>query len=109
MPEPMREHTLANMRDHLRSLQEIDEALAKGDFDKASATYARAIGAASGQNPEASECLADAQASPETWQDRVGELLRGAPLVTSGIAQGHLDLSLLDLGNDPRCGVLHRA
>ncbi len=37
MPEPMRQHTLATMRDHLLALQEIDEALAAGAFDKASA------------------------------------------------------------------------
>jgi hypothetical protein len=36
LPEPMREHMLANMRDHLRSLQEINVALATGAYDKAS-------------------------------------------------------------------------
>lgn len=34
-PEPMRVHTIANMRDHLLALQEIDMALSKNDFDKA--------------------------------------------------------------------------
>ena len=34
-PEPMRLHTIANMRDHLLSLQEIDVALSKNDFDQA--------------------------------------------------------------------------
>jgi len=34
-PEPMRIHTIANMRDHLLALQEINEALAKSEFDKA--------------------------------------------------------------------------
>ena len=34
-PEPMRVHTIANMRDHLLALQEIDMALSKSDFDKA--------------------------------------------------------------------------
>ncbi len=34
-PEPMRLHTIASMRDHLLSLQEIDEALSKNEFDKA--------------------------------------------------------------------------
>ena len=34
-PEPMRVHTIANMRDHLLALQEIDIALSKSDFDKA--------------------------------------------------------------------------
>ncbi len=35
-PEPMRLHTIANMRDHLLALQEIDMALSKNDFDQAS-------------------------------------------------------------------------
>ena len=35
-PEPMRLHTITSMRDHLLSLQEIDVALSKNDFDKAS-------------------------------------------------------------------------
>jgi hypothetical protein len=35
LPEPLRSHTLANMRDHLAALQEIQQALAGGAFDKA--------------------------------------------------------------------------
>ena len=35
-PEPLRTHTLANMRDHLLAIQEIQQALAAGSFDKAS-------------------------------------------------------------------------
>lgn len=34
-PRTLREHTLANMRDHLLALQEIQEALAKQEYDKA--------------------------------------------------------------------------
>ncbi|MBS0324917.1 MAG: cytochrome c [Proteobacteria bacterium] len=34
-PEPMRVHTIANMRDHLLALQQIDVSLSKGDFDAA--------------------------------------------------------------------------
>lgn len=34
-PAPLREHTLANMRDHLLTLTEIQAALAKADFDRA--------------------------------------------------------------------------
>ena len=34
-PEPMRVHTIANMRDHLLALQEIDMALSRNDFDQA--------------------------------------------------------------------------
>jgi len=35
-PEPMRLHTIANMRDHVLALQEIDVALSRSEFDKAS-------------------------------------------------------------------------
>jgi len=35
LPEPMRQHMLANMREHLRSLQEITAALSTGAYDKA--------------------------------------------------------------------------
>lgn len=34
-PKMLREHTLTNMRDHLLALQEIQEALAKQEYDKA--------------------------------------------------------------------------
>ena len=34
-PEPLRTHTLTNMRDHLLALQEIQQALADGAYDKA--------------------------------------------------------------------------
>ena len=46
-PEPMRLHTMANMRDHLQSLQEIDAALAKGDFDKAASIAELRLGMSS--------------------------------------------------------------
>jgi hypothetical protein len=34
-PKTLREHTLANMRDHLLALQEIQEALARQEYDRA--------------------------------------------------------------------------
>ena len=34
-PEMMKHHMMENMRDHLLSLHEIEDALARGDFDKA--------------------------------------------------------------------------
>jgi hypothetical protein len=46
-PEPMRQHTMANMRDHLLALQEIDLALAKGDFDKAASVAESRLGMSS--------------------------------------------------------------
>ncbi len=47
MPEMMREHMLNNMRDHLRSLQEIQAALARSDFDKAADVAERRLGMSS--------------------------------------------------------------
>ncbi len=35
LPENMKTHTLANMRDHLHTLEEIQSALAKGNYDAA--------------------------------------------------------------------------
>lgn len=46
-PEPMRLHTIANMRDHLLSLQEIDEALSRNDFDKAASIAEQRLGMSS--------------------------------------------------------------
>jgi hypothetical protein len=46
-PEPMRLHTIANMRDHLLSLQKIDVALSKGDFDTASRVAEERLGMSS--------------------------------------------------------------
>ena len=46
-PEPMRLHTIANMRDHLLSLEKIDVALSKGDFDSASRVAEERLGMSS--------------------------------------------------------------
>lgn len=43
-PEPMRAHTLANMRDHLQTLHDIQAALARQDFDAASALAEKRLG-----------------------------------------------------------------
>jgi len=46
-PAPMREHTLANMRDHLMALQEINLALARNDFEKAAGVAEQRLGMSS--------------------------------------------------------------
>jgi hypothetical protein len=43
-PEPMRTHTLANMRDHLLALQEIQQGLAEGAYDRAAEVAERRLG-----------------------------------------------------------------
>jgi hypothetical protein len=47
LPEPMREHMLSNMRDHLLALESITRNLAAGEFDKASETAESRIGMSS--------------------------------------------------------------
>jgi hypothetical protein len=44
LPEPLRTHTLANMRDHLAALQEIQQALAEGAYDRAAAISESRLG-----------------------------------------------------------------
>jgi hypothetical protein len=46
-PEAMRIHTLANMRDHLLALQEIEEALGRGAVDKAADIAEQRLGMSS--------------------------------------------------------------
>jgi hypothetical protein len=46
-PAELRDHTLANMRDHLRALQEIQAALATGKFDQAADVSERRLGMSS--------------------------------------------------------------
>jgi hypothetical protein len=43
-PEPLRTHTLANMRDHLLAIQEIQQALADGAYDRAAELSERRLG-----------------------------------------------------------------
>jgi len=47
MPDPMRLHTITNMRDHLLALQEIDVALSKSDFDNAARIAEQRLGMSS--------------------------------------------------------------
>jgi hypothetical protein len=47
LPDPMRQHTIANMRDHLLALQEIDLALSRNEFDNASSIAEKRLGMSS--------------------------------------------------------------
>lgn len=49
-PQMMREHTLANMRDHLLALQEIQAALGAGKYDHAAAVAEGRLGMTSLQS-----------------------------------------------------------
>ncbi len=43
-PEPMRLHTLGNMREHLLTLQEINDALSSGAYDRAASLAEQRLG-----------------------------------------------------------------
>jgi hypothetical protein len=47
MPEMMRTHMLANMRDHLTAIQEIQNHLAAGEFDAAAEVAEKRLGMSS--------------------------------------------------------------
>jgi hypothetical protein len=65
-PEPMRAHTLANMRDHLLTLQEINLALSQGADDKAARVAEQRLGLSS---LEAHGAAHLAQFMPQPMQD----------------------------------------
>jgi hypothetical protein len=46
-PDELRRHTLANMRDHLATLQQIEQALAHGEYDRAAEISERRLGLSS--------------------------------------------------------------
>lgn len=66
MPAPMREHMLANMRDHLAAMGEIQAALAAGKFEQAADIAENRIGMSSLQSHGASHM---APYMPKPMQD----------------------------------------
>lgn len=66
MPAPMREHMLANMRDHLTALGEIQTELAKEKYNQAADIAEQRIGMISLQNHSAAHM---APYMPKTMQD----------------------------------------
>jgi len=66
MPAPMREHMLANMRDHLTALGEIQAELAKGKYNQAADIAEQRIGMSSLQSHGASHM---ASYMPKAMQD----------------------------------------
>ncbi|HEY5147573.1 MAG TPA: hypothetical protein VII82_12445, partial [Polyangiaceae bacterium] len=72
-------------------LVELGDVLCdQGEWEKAAATYARALGSSGGKNPQASGCLEDAQVDAGTWKDRVKALVAVANEANDdgGVAKG---------------------
>ena len=74
-PEPLRSHTLANMRDHLVALGEIQEALSRSQFDQASDIAEQRLGMSSLKLHGAHEV---AQFMPKGMQDAGTAMHRSA-------------------------------
>ncbi len=74
-PEPLRTHTLANMRDHLSALGEIQASMARGDYDVAADIAERRLGMSSLEAHGAHEV---AQYMPKAMQDAGTAIHRSA-------------------------------
>ncbi|MFA7291128.1 MAG: hypothetical protein WC023_02665 [Rhodocyclaceae bacterium] len=61
-PPPMRDHTLANMRDHLQALSEIIGALSVGNYVQAANIANARLGM---ESPSADGCASDNSAAPK--------------------------------------------
>jgi len=60
-------------------LLELGDVLSDaGDYERAGATYARALTTSDGTSAEAAGCMADIQATDSTWQEYIASLLRSA-------------------------------
>lgn len=66
LPQPMRQHMLANMRDHLLALSEIQQALAGAQFERAAEIAEQRIGMSS---LEAHQAAHMAPFMPQKMQD----------------------------------------
>lgn len=74
-PEPLRSHTLTNMRDHLVALGEMQDALAKGQFDRAADVAEQRLGMSSLKTHGAHEV---ARYMPQGMQDAGTAMHRSA-------------------------------
>lgn len=74
-PDPLREHTLANMRDHLLALAQIQDALATGAYDDAGRIAEQRLGMTSLIAHNAHEA---AKYMPQGMQDAGTAMHRGA-------------------------------
>ena len=94
MPPPMQEHMLGNMRDHLVALGEIQAALGKGDFDRASDIAEQRIGMSSLQSHGASHM---APYMPKAMQDIGTNMHRAASRFARTAQEGDGQKALEDL------------
>src|SRR6185312_13706481 len=69
-------------------LVELGDVLCdQGDYEKATATYARALAASEGKNPEASACLEDVQVDAGTAKKHIAGLVKTAGQASDGASK----------------------
>jgi len=94
MVQKLLELELKNLQDGQRSSELLvalgDVYSDQGDAEKATQTYARALGVSKGKNTEATSCLEDVQIEEPQWEDRVASLLRNAHEANSSRAKARL-------------------
>jgi hypothetical protein len=91
MPDMMKTHMLGDMRDHLQALNEIQAALAKGEFDKAADIAEARIGMSSLIAHDASHM---APFMPKGMQDIGTEMHHAASRFAMTAMEGDLSRSL---------------
>ena len=98
-PEQLKEHTLANMRDHLSRLAQIQVALGKGEYDKAAEIAEKHLGMSSLQMHGAHEV---AKYMPKGMQEVGSSMHRSASqfaiAAQNASATGDVKPALLALG-----------
>jgi len=87
-PEMMQQHMLSNMRDHLRTLEDIFTALADGDADQAAAIAEARIGMSSMSLHGAAEM---AKLMPQPMQAMGTELHRAASRFAVAVQNADVD------------------
>jgi hypothetical protein len=110
-PEPLRTHTLANMRDHLATIQQIQDALARGEFERAAQAAETRLGLSSLAAHGAHDV---AKFMPQAMQDAGSAMHRAASrfaiAATSASATGELKAPLAALAEvSAQCVACHAA
>jgi len=107
MPDMMRSHMLANMRDHLAALHEIQVALAAGKLDQAADVAETRIGMSSLASHNAAHM---APYMPQAMQDIGTEMHHAASRFARSAHEGDLNKALTDLGGvTQQCVACHAA
>jgi hypothetical protein len=107
MPAPMQEHMLGNMRDHLATLNEIQAALAKKDFDRVAQAAEQRLGVSSLAAHGAAHM---APYMPAAMQAIGTEMHRAATRLALAAQEGDLNKSLAELAAvTHQCVACHAA